>query len=211
MEEEDTTELIKRMLRDFARRRERRDEACEYDRREFGLWVSSVNTPQSAMEAFREFDHRFSQLSDRDQESVGADKVLLFLKSDNEKGRMAVLPDLEDDEGAYVLTEDWNEVEWVCQQHDEKRSATTRPASGREEKAASDYALPKEKCSTQAGSEELDLEALIQEACELVKGQIEAEEGSIAESGPSGSGDAEEGASLQTKDGAYVLALPEKD
>ena len=45
----------------------------------------------------------------------------------NERGRMAILPDLEDDEGAYGLTEDWNEVEWAYQQHDERRSATTRP------------------------------------------------------------------------------------
>ena len=102
MEDGDITEVMKRMVMDFARRRGRRDEACENDRREFGLWVASVKAPRSAMEAFREFDHRFSQLSDRDQESVGADKVLLFLKSVNEKGRMAILPDLEDDEGAYA-------------------------------------------------------------------------------------------------------------
>jgi hypothetical protein len=125
MEEEDTTEVIRRMVRDFARQRERWDEACEYDRREFGLWVSSLKAPRSATEAFREFDHPFSQLSDRDQQLVGANKVLLFLKSVNKKGRMAILPDLEDDEGAYGLTEEWNEVEWVCQQHDEKRLATT--------------------------------------------------------------------------------------
>ena len=127
MEDGDITEVMKRMVRDFARPRERRDEPCEYDRHEFGLWLSSVKAPRSAMEAFWEFDRRFSQLSDRDQESVGADKVLLFSKPVNQKGRMAILPDLEDDEGAYGLTEDWNEVEWAYQQHDERRSATTRP------------------------------------------------------------------------------------
>ena len=71
MEDGDIKEVMKRMVRDYARRRERRDEACEYDRREFGLWVSSVKAPRSAMDAFREFDHHFSQLSDRDQESGG--------------------------------------------------------------------------------------------------------------------------------------------
>ena len=121
------------------------------------------------MEAFREFDHQFSQLSDRDQELVGAVKVLLFLKSVNEKGRMAIFPDLEDDEGAYGLTEDWNEVEWACHQHDERRSATTRPASGGEERAVSDYALPLEESSTRNLSVELDLEALVREAYEIVK------------------------------------------
>jgi hypothetical protein len=48
------------------------------------------------------------------------------------------------------------------------------------------------------------LEALIREACELVTAQIEAEERSVAESGPSGSGrDAEDGGSRHTKDEAY--------
>ena len=41
----------------------------------------------------------------------GGDKVPLFLKSINERGRMAIFPDLEDNEGAYGLTEDWYEVE----------------------------------------------------------------------------------------------------
>ena len=111
MEEEDITEVMVRMVRDFARQRERR--AYKYDRREFGLWVAFVKAPRSTMKAFREFKHRFAQLSDRDRRSVGADKVLLFFKSVNENGRMAILSELEDDEGAYGLTKDWNEVERV--------------------------------------------------------------------------------------------------
>ena len=107
MEEEDITEVVARMVSDFVRQRERQGEAYEYDRHEFGLWVASVKPPRSAMNAFREFDRRFSQLSDWDQESVGVDKVLLFLKSINENGRMAILPELKDDEGAYALIEDW--------------------------------------------------------------------------------------------------------
>ena len=71
------------------------------------------------MEAFWEFDYRFSQLTDQDQELVGADKVPLFLKSINERRRMAIFPYLEDDKGAYGLTEDWNKVEWACQQYDD--------------------------------------------------------------------------------------------
>ena len=150
MEDGDIAEVITRVARDFARRRERREEACEYDRREFDLWVSSVKAPRSKMEAFWEFDYRFSQLTDRDQELVGADKVPLFLKSVNEKGRMAIFPDLENNEGAYGLTEDWNEVEWACQQYDERQLAITRPSSGGEVRAASDYALPPEECSTRS-------------------------------------------------------------
>ena len=114
MEEEDITEVMEIMVSDFARKRERRDEACEYDRRKFGLWATSVNAPWSAMKAFREFEHRFVQLSDRDRRLVGADKVLLFFKLVDEKGRMTILSELEDDEGAYGLTQDWNEVERLC-------------------------------------------------------------------------------------------------
>mgnify|MGYP000022839779 CR=1 FL=1 len=120
MEVEDITEVMEKMVRDFARQRERRDKAYEYDRRELCLWVESVKAPWSAMKEFREFEHHFSQLSNRDRRSVGADKVLLFLKSVNEKGRMAILSELKDDEGANGLTEDWNEVERVCRRHEEK-------------------------------------------------------------------------------------------
>ena len=126
------------MVRDFARQIERGDKAYKYDRCDFGLWVVSVKAPWSAMKAFREFEHCFAQLSDRDQRSVGADKFLLFLKSLNEKGRMAILSELEDDEGAYGLIEDWNEVERVCQRHKEMRSSTTRPASADERRMVRD-------------------------------------------------------------------------
>ena len=55
----------------------------------------------------------------------------------------------------------------------------------------------------QADSEELDLEALIREACELVKAKIEAEEGLIMESDQRRS---EEEASLTLEIGAYTEA-----
>jgi hypothetical protein len=130
--------------------------------------------------------------------------ILLFLKTVHHEERADILFDLEDDDGAHGLTKDWSEVEWVCRQHEASRSTTKRPENGGEEKAASGYALPPERSSTQAGSEELDLEALIREACELVRTQIKAEEGSVAESGPSESGrDAEDRGSRHTKDEAY--------
>ena len=113
------------------------------------------------MKAFREFEHRFAQLLDQDRRSVEA-YGLLFLKSVNEKGRMAILSELEDDEGEYGLTEDWNEVERVCQRHEEMRSSATRPASGGERRMVSDYASPlTEESSPRNGSVELDIEALV--------------------------------------------------
>ena len=50
-------------------------------RRESDQWVASVKTHQSAMQAFQEFEHHFAQLSEREQQLVGLDKVLFFLKS----------------------------------------------------------------------------------------------------------------------------------
>ena len=102
-------------------------------------------------------------------------------------------------------------MEWVCRQHDEKRSATTRPTSGGEERVASDYTLPPEENSMRNGLEELDLEALVLEAYEIMKAHIEAEERSSMESGTRGSEDAEEDASLHMEDGAYVEAERERN
>jgi hypothetical protein len=102
----------------------------------------------------------------RERRSVGADKVL-FLKTVHHEERADLLFELQDDDGAHALTEDWSEVEWACRQHDGSRSTTERLESGGEEEAASGYALPPEESSTQASSEELDFEALIREACEL--------------------------------------------
>ena len=117
---------------------------------------------------------------------------------------MDLLFKLQDYYGAHRLTEDWPEVESVCRQHDARWSATTRPASGGEERAVSDHTLPPEESSMHNGSEELDLEALIREACEIVKAQIEAEEGFTMETRPTGSEYAEDEASLRMEDGAYL-------
>ena len=71
----------------------------------------------------------------------------------------------------------------------------------------SDYPLLLEESSTWIGSVELDIEALVREAYEIVEAQIEAEEGSTMKTGPRGSEDAEEEASLHTADGAYAEAV----
>ena len=64
---------------------------------------------------------------------VGVDKVLMFVRSIDQKERMAIGIKLEDKEGANGLIEDCAEVERVCRQHDDKRmttfSATTRPTN----------------------------------------------------------------------------------
>jgi hypothetical protein len=188
-------------------------EVCGYaepevrGRREFDRCVASAKRQWSAIEAFQEFERRFSQLSEWEWRSVGADNVRLFLKTVHNEERVDILFELQYDYGAHGLTSDWSEVEWVFRQHDASRSATTQPASGGEERELP----PEERSSTRAGSEGPDLGALIWEACGLVMEQIEAEEELVMESSPRGSGrDPEEGASSHTKDEAYVEAGRER-
>jgi hypothetical protein len=108
-------------------------------RREFDRWVASARRHRNAMDAFREFERRFSQLSEWERRSVGADKVLLFLKTIHHEERADVLFELLDDNGAHGYTEDWAEVEWVCRQHEASRSAMERPESGGETEQASPW------------------------------------------------------------------------
>ena len=64
--------------------------------------VSSTKTHHSVMHAFVEFECLFAQLSERDQGLVGANKVLMFVKSVDRKERKAIGIHLEDDDGALV-------------------------------------------------------------------------------------------------------------
>ena len=73
---------------------------------EFDQWVASVKAHRSAMEAFQEFECRFAQFSERDWRSVGADKVLLFLKTVHQEERMNLLFELQDDYKAHGVTEE---------------------------------------------------------------------------------------------------------
>ena len=101
------------------------------DRRDFDQWVASAKTHQGAMQAFLDFESRFSQLSEREQRLVGVDKVLMFVKSIDRRERMAIGLKLEEDDGANGLIEDWRKVESLCRLHDKGRAristTTTRP------------------------------------------------------------------------------------
>jgi hypothetical protein len=70
-------------------------------RREFDRLVASARHHRNAMDALREFERRFSQLSEWERRSVGADKVLLFLKMVHHEERADILFELEDDNGAH--------------------------------------------------------------------------------------------------------------
>ena len=66
----------------------------------------------------------------------------------------------------------------------------------------SDYAISLKEILTHYISEEYDLEVIVWEAYEIVKSKIEADGGSTMETGPRGSEDAKEEASLHTADRA---------
>ena len=87
------------------------------------------------------------------------------------------------------------------------RSSATWPASGGERRIVHDYASPPtEESSPWNGLVELDIEALVREAYEIVEAQIEAKEGPTMETGPRGSEDKEEDASPRAEDRPYMEA-----
>ena len=96
------------------------------NRHDFDQWVASTKTYRGATKAFREFGRRFARLPEREQRLVGADKVLLFVRSIERAEREAIRIELEDDDGANGLTGDWSEVERVCQRLDVEWSARTK-------------------------------------------------------------------------------------
>ena len=120
------------------------------------------------------------QLLEQDQRLVGVDKFLLFVQSIDQTERMAIRLELKDDDGANGLTEDLAKVERACRLHNEGRarisSATTRPTSDGQRRVKCDGALPpKGENSKRKGSTVVDMEALIREAYESLKSQVEAE------------------------------------
>ena len=51
---------------------------------------------------------------------MGADKVLLFVRSIDRAEREAIRIELEEDDGVNGLTEDWSKVGMVCQRMDDE-------------------------------------------------------------------------------------------
>ena len=67
-----------------------------FGRRDFDQWVASTKTYRGATKAFREFERCFARLPEREQRLVGADKVLLFMRSIERMEREAIRIELED-------------------------------------------------------------------------------------------------------------------
>ena len=77
-------------------------------------WVASAKTHRGETKVFQEFEWRFARLPEREQRLVGADKVLLFIRSIDRAEREAIGIELEEDDGANGFTEDWAKVGRVC-------------------------------------------------------------------------------------------------
>ena len=96
---------------------------------------------------------------------MGADKVLLFVRSIDRAEWETIRIDLEDDDVANGLTKDWSEVGRVCWRLDEERSVKGKGKMRREDAS-----------SWQEGPAKLDVEGLVQEACEALKAMVDEEE-----------------------------------
>ena len=71
---------------------------------------------------------------------MGANKVLLFVRSIDRAEREAIRIELEDDDEANGLTEDWSKVGRVCQRLDDEQQIEgkgRKRASGKESRQGS--------------------------------------------------------------------------
>ena len=132
------------------------------------------------MHALIEFECRFAQRLEQDQRLVGLDKVLMFVKSIDLKERKATRIQLEDDDGANALTENWAYVERVCRQHDKRKmgilSTTSRFARDNQRRMrCGNMPPPKEDTLKKEDLKTLNIEAFIREAFENLKVQDKAE------------------------------------
>ena len=143
------------------------------NRRAFDQWVASAKTHRGAAKAFQEFGRRFARLPEREQRLVGADKVLLFVRSVDLKEREAIGIELEEDDGANGLTEDWSKVGRVCQRMDEERAGKAR------RKTRDGAPSPQEEDERKRAAARLGFKTRIASAYAALEAMLEAEEESL--------------------------------
>ena len=91
--------------------------------RDFDQWVASAKTHRGANKAFLEFRRRFVRVLKREQRLVGMDKFLLFVRSIDHAKQEVIGIELEEEDGANGLTEDWLKVKRVWRRLYRERSA----------------------------------------------------------------------------------------
>ena len=97
-----------------------REPPRSWNQRDFDQWVAYAKTHRGATKAFLEFVWCFARLLEREQRLVGADNVLLFVRSIDCAEREVIRIELEEDNKENGLTKDWSKVERVCQRLDEE-------------------------------------------------------------------------------------------
>ena len=111
------------------------------------------------------------------QRLVGVDKVLLFVRSIDRAEREVIGIELEEDDGANGLTEDWSKVGRVCQWLDEEQVVKAR------RKTRDGAPSQQEEGARQRESARLGLRARIAEAYVALEAMLEEEERSRPQSG----------------------------
>ena len=87
------------------------DDALRILKQDFMEWVESPGKGRNASVLLREFEERFARLSALDRTILDTSRVLLFVKSVDERDRDQVGSLLETEDG---LTADWAAVKRVC-------------------------------------------------------------------------------------------------
>ena len=139
------------------------------NRHDFDQWVASAKTHRGAAKAFQEFGRRFARPPEREERLVGADKVLLFVRSFDLAEREAIGIKLEEDDGANGLTEDWSKVGRVCQRMDDERAGKAR------RKTRDGAPSPQEEGERERAAARLGFETRIAEAYAALEAMLEAE------------------------------------
>ena len=104
---------------------------------------------------------------------MGADKVLLFVRSVDLEEREAIGIELEKDDGANGLTGDWSKVGRVCQRMDEERAGKAR------RKTRDGAPSPQEEDERKRAAARLGFKTRIASAYAALEAMIEAEEESL--------------------------------
>ena len=89
------------------------DDTLRLSKRNFMKWVESSGKGRNASVLLREFEEHFARLSVLDRTILDTSRVLLFIKSVDERDRDQVGSLLETEDG---LTADWAVVKRVCGQ-----------------------------------------------------------------------------------------------
>ena len=113
---------------------------------------------------------------------MGEDKVLLFVRSIDQAEREAIRIELEENDGANGLTEEWSKVGRVCQRMDDERVGKAR------RKTCDGAPSPQEEVERQRAAARLDVEDRIAEAYAALEAMLEDEERMRLQSEAKGAG-----------------------